>query len=227
MLEQLWTKDGETRVYRDAKGNLLVSVTSAMKLVKELIGEEPDLYGPPALAKVHQAEGTWCHEVCLDWLAFTVGWIPSFEVPKWDPTKHPDERIMRNVVANAHANFMEFVERYEVEPIGIEQEVISVSYGLCGHIDLPCMMTYKKRRVKAIVDLKFVAKLLPSHELQVRCYGRMDTMRDAQIGVLYHDNRSTGQWTIKFVNLMEQQDDVMAVSHAARLYAWAQQKQRV
>lgn len=226
MLERIYARDESIRVYQDEQGRVYVGVTSAISLVKHLLGEEPDSYGPPAMAKVHAQEGTWCHEVCLDWLAWKVGWIPSFEPPKWDPKLHPNERIMRNVVADAQLGFAEFVDQYQVEPIAIEAEVLSPAWGLVGHVDLVCTLLWKGRRVKAIIDLKFVTKLLYTHQLQVRCYNKCRGLQDANLGLLYQGDRNTGLWTIQQVDLNTGQDDVAAVANAARLVAWSVQKGR-
>jgi hypothetical protein len=204
-------------------GELFVSVTSAMGLVKQLLDEPPDYYGPAALAKVHQLEGTACHAVCLDYLAHKAGWLPDATVPAW-PEEHGDQERWGQVLNAAVNSFREFVEQYEVEPIAIEQEAFSQAYALVGHLDLLCWMNRKGRRVKAVVDLKFVHSLLYSHRLQVRCYGKLDQFKDAQIGGLYHADRTTGTWKFVEVNLQEDLKDVAAVGYAAHLYRWADMK---
>lgn len=204
-------------------GKLYVGVTSAMALVKGLLGEPPDSYGPPTLARVHRLEGTACHAACLDWLAYTFHWVPSYEPPAW-PEIHGDERRWWNVLSLAIKGFQEFVSEHGIEPIGIEQESFSLAYGLVGHVDLYCSMKWKRDRIKAITDLKFVTALMESHRLQVRCYGRLDGFRDAQLGLLYHANRNTGAWKIEPVDLRSGLDDVAAVANAARLWAWADKK---
>jgi hypothetical protein len=203
-----------------SNGELYVGVTSAMSLIKTLLNEPADYYGPPALAKVHQLEGTACHAACLDYLAHAFNWLPAYTVPKW-PEEHGDEERWYSVLAAAQKGFAEFVEQYEIEPLGIEQEAFSSALGLVGHLDLFCTMKRKSRRVKAIVDLKFVSALQASHRLQVRCYGRLDQFKDAQIGLLYHANRTTGEWRIEEVNLQDGLEDVAVVANAARLYKWA------
>jgi len=202
-----------------ADGRHYVSVTSAMGLVKMLLGEEPDYFGPQAA--IHAAEGTACHAVCLDTIAFMFGWLPEITVPPW-PAEHPAKGRWYDVLTAARDGFAEFVDQYKVEPLAIEQESYSVALGLVGHLDLFCKLKYKGRRVKAVVDLKFVAGLTESHRLQVRCYGRLEGFRDATIGLLYHANRTTGVWKVEEVNLNERLEDVLAVSHAAKLYTWQQ-----
>ena len=85
-------------------------------------------------------------------------------------------------------------------------------------------MKRKGRRIKAVVDLKFVLALMASHRLQVKCYGRLDGFKDANIGLLYHANRNTGLWKIEEVDLNAGLEDVAAVANAARLWAWAEGK---
>ncbi len=202
-------------------GTTYVGVTSAMKLVKELLGEEPESYGPPALAKIHALEGQACHQACLNWLACHAGWVSSYRPPAWEPAKHPDERQWTNVIANALEGFMEFVEGYQVEPIGIEMEILSKPLGLVGHMDLMCFLQWKKHRMKAIVDLKFVAKILESHRLQVRTY---HSICKANLGLIFHGDRGLGTWRIEPVDLTTGLADVSAVSMAARLFAWGEAK---
>ena len=200
-------------------------MTSAMSLVKELLREPPDYYGAPALMNIHAAEGTACHAVCLDWLAATHGWLPRHTTPPW-PEDHGDERRWKNVLHAALLGFQQFVELYDVMPLGIELESFSAAYGFVGHVDLYAMMNRKGRRVKAVIDLKFVAALQESHRLQLRCYGKLDRCKDASIGILYQGNRNTGVWRVEEVNLTEKLEDVAAVSNASRLFQWAENKQR-
>lgn len=204
-------------------GRLYVGVTSAMKMVKELLGEPPDSYGPPALAKIHAMEGSACHAVTLDWLAAQYNWIPSFEPPAW-PTEHGDERRWHNVMLAALTGFQEFVEQYEVVPTAIESEGFSMAHGLVGHVDLLAEFTWKKRRTSMLIDLKFVTALQASHALQLRCYSRLDNIKGVSRGLLYHANRNTGLWKIQEVDLTVGLEDVAAVANAARLYAWAEGK---
>jgi len=213
------------RVVRDVHGQHFVSVTAAMRLVKMLLGEELDSYGPEALNRIHQVEGIACHAVCLDYCAWRLKLLPEFTPPVWDRTVHPDQCRFQNVIQMALAGFMEFLEQYQVRPITVEQEAVSVPYGLIGHIDLLCSLLWQGRRVKAIVDLKFVSHLLMTHHLQVRLYSKLAGVT-AQLGLLYHGNRETGSWAVKPVDLTIGQDDVLAVSYAARLYSWAAQKGR-
>lgn len=201
-------------------GKQYVSVTSAMKLVQQMLKEPEDVFDRDP---IHRLEGTGCHAACLDWLAHAFHWIPSYHPPAW-PKGHDDPRRWHAVIHAAQTGFQQFVEHYEVEPIGIEQQSLSSTYGLVGHLDLFCSMRYKRSRVKAVVDLKFVAALMESHRLQVRCYGRLDGFRDANIGLLYHADRSTGLWKLEFVNLNEKLEDVAAVSYAAKLWAWNEQR---
>lgn len=214
---------GKVRSYHDKNGRLLVSVTSAMALVKAILNEPPDFYGPPALARVHALEGTGAHSATLDYLAYKSGMIPSYEPPAW-PKLHGDERRWHNVMHAAMTGFAEFIEQYEVETVAIEQEATSSALGLIGHIDLLATMKWNKQRVLAIADLKFVASIQESHRLQLRCYSRLDQMKGANIGILYHANRNTGKWKIEPVDLRANLKDVLAVSYAAQLWEWKESR---
>lgn len=211
----------------EQNGITYVSVTSAMQIVKRLLDEPPDCYGLPALAKIHMAEGEACHRACLDWLAFSKGWLPSFTPPPYDPLAHPDKQRWVNVLCVAIQAFQEWVAKHDVEPIGIEQEVFSSAYGLVGHVDLVCWMTGPSGvRQKVVVDLKFTASILETHRLQVRCYSRLDGLRDASYGLIWKCDRNTGQSTTETVPLTQSLDDVAAVANAARLWAWNERKTR-
>lgn len=199
-----------------------VSVTSAMKVVKKLLDEPEDYYGP--LGFIHAAEGEGAHRICLDWLAYKDGYLPDWHIPS-KPEIHPDQQRWNDMLDRALNGFQQFVKLYAIESIGIEQVDFSKAYGLVGHIDLPAYFTIPgRRRMKGPVDLKFTASILESHRLQVRCYGRLDGMRGSQMGGIFHCNRDTGACDFKPVNLIENLADVMAVSHAAKLWAWGENK---
>jgi hypothetical protein len=209
----------------DRDGTTYVSVTSAMKAVKERLGEEADSYGPAALMKVHCAEGEGCHRVCLDWLAHQAGWLPEYH-PPMRPPEHPDGARWTSVLCAALEQFQAFCLQYAVEPIGIEQESFGTGLmaGIVGHLDLFCWLDWRGRRVKAIMDLKFVAKILETHFLQVRTYYRLPGFREASVGLLFHGNRDGGEWKVGQVDLNKDLDDVMAVAREAQQIIWAMRK---
>lgn len=206
----------------ESNGVTYVSVTSAMRIVKKLLDEPDEYYGP--LGFIHAAEGEGCHRVCLDWLACKAGFLPEWHIPL-KPEIHPDKKRWDNVLDRGLNAFQEFVKLYQVEPIGIEQTDFSKTYGLVGHIDLPAYYTIPgRRRMKGPIDLKFTASILESHKLQTRCYGRLDGMRDSQMGGIFQCNRDTGAWKFEPVDLTKNLDDLMAVSYAAKLWAWGEKK---
>ena len=203
-------------------GTHYVSVTSAMKLVKALLGEKEDYYGPQA--SIHAAEGEGCHRICLDWLAACHEFLPGYAIPE-KPDIHPDENRWGAVLDRALNAFQEFAKLYEIEPIGIEQEDRSKTYGLIGHIDLPAFFTMPgRRRMKGPIDLKFTSTVQESHHLQVRCYGRLDGMKGSQLGGIFNCNRDTGKWKFIQVDLTKNLADVAAVSYAAKIWAWKEGK---
>ncbi len=209
----------------ESNGATYVSVTSAMRLVKTLLGEPEDYFGP--LGNIHAAEGEGCHRVCLDWLASTHFGMPAVEPPA-KPEIHPDQDRWDAVLRSSLFRFQEFVKDYKVEPIGIEQADFSKIYGLVGHIDLPAYFTIPgKRRMKGPIDLKFTAAILESHKLQTRCYGKLDGMKGSQMGGIFWCPRDRDVWKFEPVNLNENLDDVMAASYAAKLWAWGEKKKGV
>lgn len=201
-------------------GTRYVSVTSAMKLVKTILGEPEDYYGP--LASIHAADGEGCHRICLDWLAVQHGFLPEWKEPPM-PSIHPDHERWNAVLTRCLYSFHEFCTQYQIEPIGIEQADYSKTYGLMGHIDLPAYFTIPgRRRMKGPIDLKFTSTVQESHHLQVRCYGRLDGMKGSQLGGIFNCNRDTGAWKFIPVDLTKNLGDVAAVSYAAKLWAWGE-----
>ncbi len=214
-------KLNEVRV-AEKDGRTFVSVTSAMRLIKHILDEPEDCYGPSALARFHALEGEACHAACLNWLAKAYNWIPQYELPPWPEAQHHDQQRWHNVISTALMGFMEFCDQYEVEPLGIEQEAWSKPLGLVGHIDLLCKLQWGTSRAIAVIDLKFVAHILETHRLQVRCYSRLDGIKGAHLGLIYQGNRETGHCQIEPVDLTSNLNDVAAVANAARLWAWKQ-----
>lgn len=204
-------------------GHYFVSVTSAMKLVRTILSEPEEYYGP--LASIHAAEGEGAHRICLDWLATQHGFLPKWEEPPM-PAIHPDPERWNDVLTRCLFSFHQFCTQYQIEPIGIEQEDRSKTYGLIGHIDLPAFFTMPgRRRLKGPIDLKFTSTVQESHHLQVRCYGRLDGMKGSQLGGIFNCNRDTGKWKFIQVDLTKNLADVAAVSYAAKLWAWKERKQ--
>jgi len=194
-------------------GKLYVGVTSAMRLEKEARGEDAAYYGEA----YHGLEGTGAHMAALDYCAHVFGWVPEYTTPAW-PTEHHDERQWQRVMQQARIGFSEWMGQVELEPLAIEQEAFNTQLRLCGHVDLYCTLIRKTRRVKAIVDLKFVAALQEEHRTQIRLYHQLHGFREAQIGVLFQMDRATGQWRTEEVNLMQGLDQVMKVAQAAQSY---------
>ena len=208
--------------HHESNGYRFVSVTSAMKIVRVLLEEGPDYYGPQA--SIHAAEGEGCHRICLDWLAAQHGFLPEWHIPPM-PEIHPYRHRWNWVLDSSLNAFQEFVKLYQVEPIGIEQEDRSKTYGLIGHIDLPAFFTIPgRRRMKGPIDLKFTSTVQESHHLQVRCYGWLDGMKGSQLGGIFNCNRDTGVWKFIPVDLTKNLADVAAVGYAAKLWAWNSQR---
>lgn len=206
----------------ERNGTTYVSVTSAMRIIKKLLDEPDDYYGP--LGSIHAAEGEGCHRICLDWLAAQHGLLPCWSLPP-KPDIYPDIERWSNVLDRALNAFQEFARLYAIEPIGLEQEDYSTAYGLVGHIDLPAYFTIPgRRRMRGPIDLKFTASIQESHRLQVRCYGRLDGMKGSQLGGIFQCSRDTGAWKFEPVSLVENLADVGAVSHAAKVWAWGEQR---
>lgn len=206
----------------EENGVLLVSVTSAMELVRKTIGEE-EPYGPKALMTQHIQEGNGCHAVCLDWLACGYD-TPLEAVMPVTPGDYPNPSLWIAVMERAWMAFRDFARDYEVEPIAIEQPCTAPAYGLMGHPDLVCWMKWKGRRIKAVIDLKFTAGIIKTHYVQVRCYGKMKELSDVNMGLIWQCDRATGKWKPEPVLLNGGLDDVVAVSCAAVLWRWGQKQ---
>jgi hypothetical protein len=190
-----------------------------MKVIKYILNYPEDYFGP--LAHIHAMEGTGCHMAALNWLACKHGWLPEYESPS-PIIGHPNSSRWDDVVRRAVESFSEFSDKFKVDPIAIEQPHISTVYSLIGHPDLVCNLEYKKMTVQAVVELKFTSSIQESHRLQTRCYGKL--VRGSQLGGIFQCNRDTGAWKFEPVDLTINLDDVAAVSYAAKLWAWGEQK---
>lgn len=213
---------GKHRVYTDTDGKEFVSVTSSMKLIQEQL-REPDPFAsvPLALLKMHQAEGTACHTVCLNWLAVREGLLPSFTIPSWPAYDHPDEARWQNVLCNAMTGFQQWVESRMFEATMIEQESVNRTYGFAGRPDIGGFIQWRKRRIMTVIDLKFTAGIMRSHEMQVRLYGKLDGYQQSSLGLIVRIDRETGAVQEREVYLDQRPEDTVAALCATQLYRWA------
>lgn len=72
--------------------------------------------------------------------------------------------------AKALASFDAFAKEYEVEPLAIEILLHSKDHVFAGTADLICRMTYKGRRVRALVDFKSGENFYRDHAVQLEMY---------------------------------------------------------
>ena len=175
------------RLYRDtATGRTAISVTARAKQALQ----EGDTYA--YTDPLHALEGEGGHTVALNWLAFHHHWVDTFTMPV-KPAAHPDERRWDNVMANALIGAQEWFDNRQVVPLAIEQPSANWRWGVAGCPDLLCELTWKKRRVVALVELKFTAALILAHRVQLRLYRCLDGYRVARMGFLVRISRDTGQ----------------------------------
>lgn len=72
-----------------------------------------------------------------------------------------------------------FFERYQVEPIAVEQPAMSTALGFAGQPDLHCRLLHYGRMTEAVVDFKRVASITAHHFLKLHAYGLLDGLRKA------------------------------------------------
>lgn len=197
-------------------GALLVSVTSAMEVIRTVLGEK-EYHGHPDVMRAHMQEGNGCHSVCLDWLVCGKD-TPLAAVMPIAPDDYPTASTWPWIMELAWTAFRDFCAQYQVELIAVEQECTAPAYGLMGHPDLVCWLVWKGRRIKAVIDLKFTAGILKSHYLQVRCYAKMRELSDVNMGFIWKCSRATGAWKLEPVPLNAGLRAVVLVSCAAQLW---------
>lgn len=79
------------------------------------------------------------------------------------------DRIRKDVLA-----FAQFLKDYEVKPLAVEIALVHPRWKFAGAIDLPCEMTWKKKRIRAIIDFKSGRNgFYEDYELQLGLYKMM------------------------------------------------------
>ena len=209
------------RTYRDEAGKDYVSVTSAIRHIGEVLGEEEFPGVPKALLRMHALEGEGCHAACLGWLAVQAGLYPSFALPP-KPDLHPDQARWKNVVANALMGFQKWCDVAEPEVLAIEQPAAAPKYGFAGQPDLKAIVRVRESRAKAIVELKFTAALTAAHEVQLCAYHLLDGFCDCRIGLLLRIDRTTGAVNEKFIHWQNHLHHQAAFLNSVGLLRWAQ-----
>ncbi len=193
------------RFYQDDLGQRYVSVTSC------LAEESGPYYG----SKWAGIEGEALHCACLNWIAHEQGIERTFDLPDC-PGDYPNPYHWGIIMASAVLGFQRFVKEYKVELIGVEVELASPVLNLIGHVDLLCHLEWISGRIKAVIDLKFVASITAMHERQVRIYSRLPGAHDAQMGFIYWGTRGTDQWRLRPVNLTAGLADVLHTASIAK-----------
>lgn len=112
-------------------------------------------------------------------------------------------RIKKDILA-----FAQFLKDYEVKPLAIEIALVHPRWKFAGAIDLPCEMTWKKKRVIAIIDFKSGRNgFYEDYELQLGLYKMMwdETYPEKPCEMLF--NFSPKDWrTAPSYNLKNQTD---------------------
>lgn len=113
------------------------------------------------------------------------------------------DRIRKDILA-----FAQFLKDYDVKPLAIEIALVHPRWKFAGAIDLPCEMTWKKKRVIAIIDFKSGRNgFYEDHELQLGLYKMMwdETYPDKECEMIF--NFSPKDWrTAPSYNLKNQTD---------------------
>jgi hypothetical protein len=179
------------RIYFDTEtGRRAVSVTTcAAAVIEAATDKEPYAGMPKHLMEMHCAEGTACHAVALNWLLVQAGWLTGCVSPPKPPNYPESERRWQNILTNALIGVKAWAEVRDVTPVLVEQPSVDWRYGIAGCPDLKALVTYRNRRVMAVVEFKFTAALLLVHRVQVRLYRKLAGYTDCRMGFLVRISR--------------------------------------
>lgn len=174
------------RYYYRIVNNEPVFYTSVTTLIKNTLPTPPSLIkwiadkGQEEGAKeaMERADyGTLMHECCAELLIngkFDLDNLTKklalFTAKNNIPVKEEwTESLKKDILA-----FAQFVIDFSVTPLAVEIVLYHPTDGYAGAIDLCAEVTYKKERIRAIIDLKSGKKgFYESHEIQLQAYKNM------------------------------------------------------
>lgn len=216
-------RDLEHGLYRE-NGTTYVGVTSTVSYLNATFFGEDEWAGVyPPLLKMHGDEGTACHRVALEKLAFDAQLIPS--LPPWPerPADHPSASRWEAVLLNASLGVQEWADRRKVVALAIEQSSKCEVYGLAGTPDLKAEILWRSGRKRTIVEFKFTSALTIAHRLQVRAYRHLEGYEDCSVGIIVRIDRETGTVQELPVLFGEERHHDAALLNAAQLRRWGLQ----
>jgi len=177
-------------VYReDGKFYTLGSETlpSVGGLCDLLTGGDPFAGVPLASLQKATLEGIGAHQIlmqlALDKMAgkelTEEGW-PSM------PPDYPDTtNVWMEAMERSTRDLIEFFEKHDVEPVGVEQIAVCETIGFAGKPDLLAHLKYRLASSEAVVDLKRVKAVRREHHLKLQAYGMTDSHKRHRLFILH------------------------------------------
>lgn len=168
----------------DNNPNFLPSVTSIIKATTPIAPGLLDWYTKLGMDEARRilkekaAYGTFLHICCAEML-ITNGFV--LDVLDDLVEKYVErERIKSDTswwaeeAAKDLLSFAAFCAEKEVKPVAIEIPLLSTELGYAGTIDLVCEMTFNRKTVRAIVDIKSGKKgFYEDYEIQLEAYKQL------------------------------------------------------
>lgn len=165
----------------DNNPNFLPSVTSVIKATTPIAPGLLDWYSKLGMDEARRimndkaAYGTFMHICCAELLVKGAFELDDIQERVADYTHREQitadtsswaEDIAKDVLA-----FAAFCAEKDVKPIAIEIPLLSAELGYAGTIDLVCEMTFNRKTVRAIIDMKSGKKgFYEDYEIQLEAY---------------------------------------------------------
>jgi len=168
--------------YRRPNGHV---VPSAGSICTAISRESFDHVGIQTLERAI-LHGEGAHEVACNFSLYRLGHYRQIQALPPMPAECPLTTPAQWDAAMTHAlkQVEALFDKYEVEPIAVEEPSICSTYGFGGQPDIKLDMTWKKKRERTVWDYKRVAALSLSHLLKIECYRMLDGYKDCKRGFI-------------------------------------------
>ena len=167
------------KLYRHAEKRL----PSVSMIVSELTGERFEGVPLDSLLKAC-LEGTGAHRLACNIALLRAGHLSAVDVlPLPDDYPAPAEEWFQ-AMGRAEKDIHECFNRHQIEPIAVEQRSICTAYNFAGQPDMMAELTWKGKRVRAVIDYKRVQALSIGNYLQVCAYRMLDAYISCRKGFI-------------------------------------------
>jgi hypothetical protein len=209
----------------DAENNpcFLPSVTSVIKATTPMSPGLLDWYSKLGMDEARKimnekaAYGTFMHIVCAGLLANGVFDLDHIEHVVNDYVEAEgitcDTSYWAADLAKDLLAFAAFCAEKDVKPIAIEIPLLSTQLGYAGTIDLVCEMTFNRKTVRAIVDMKSGKKgFYEDYEIQLEAYKQLwnNTFPELPVSMVF--NWAPKDWRDKPTYDLKNQSESLAAA---------------